>query len=120
MANLLPLEGGETVTAMLLTRDMEAERCLTFVTKFGTVKRLALPQLNTARKAGIRALNLEPGDELVTVLSTSGEDAIILASHEGMAICFDETQVRLMGREAVGVRGMTLAEGDYIVGAGLA
>jgi len=120
VVNVLPLEPGEKVTAMLLTRSMEEERYLTFVTKKGTVKRLELKLLNTARKAGIRALSLEEGDELVTVLSSSGEDNIIMASHDGLAICFSEQDVRCMGRDAVGVRGMNLAEGDYIVGAGVA
>ena len=120
VVNVLPLEPEEKVTAMLLTRTMEEERYLTFVTRKGTVKRLELSLLNTARKAGIRALSLEEGDELVAVLSTGGNDNIILASHDGMAICFSETDVRCMGRDAVGVRGMNLAEGDYIVGAGVA
>ena len=120
VVNVLPLEPEEKVTAMLLTRTMEEERYLTFVTRRGTVKRLELSLLNTARKAGIRALSLDEGDELVAVLSTGGNDNIILASHDGMAICFSETDVRCMGRDAVGVRGMQLAEGDYIVGAGVA
>ena len=120
VVNVLPLEPEEKVTAMLLTRTMEEERYLTFVTRRGTVKRLELSLLNTARKAGIRALSLDEGDELVAVLSTGGNDNIILASHDGMAICFAETDVRCMGRDAVGVRGISLAEGDYIVGAGVA
>ena len=120
VVNVLPLEPEEKVTAMLLTRSMEEERYLTFVTRRGTVKRLELGLLNTARKAGIRALSLDEGDELVAVLSTGGSDNLILASHDGMAICFAETDVRCMGRDAVGVRGMQLAEGDYIVGAGVA
>ena len=120
VVNVLPLEPEEKVTAMLLTRTMEEERYLTFVTRRGTVKRLELSLLNTARKAGIRALSLDEGDELVAVLASSGSDNIILASHDGMAICFSETDVRCMGRDAVGVRGMQLAEGDYIVGAGVA
>jgi DNA gyrase subunit A len=120
VVNVLPLEPEEKVTAMLLTRTMEEERYLTFVTRRGTVKRLELSLLNTARKAGIRALSLDEGDELVAVLSTGSNDNIILASHDGMAICFSETDVRCMGRDAVGVRGMQLAEGDYIVGAGVA
>ena len=120
VVNVLPLEPGEKVTAMLLTRSMEEERYLTFVTRKGTVKRLELKLLNTARKAGIRALSLEEGDELVAVLSSGGEDNIIMASHDGLAICFSEKDVRCMGRDAVGVRGMNLSEGDYIVGAGVA
>ena len=91
VVNVLPLEPEEKVTAMLLTRTMEEERYLTFVTRRGTVKRLELSLLNTARKAGIRALSLDEGDELVAVLSTGGSDNLILASHDGMAICFAET-----------------------------
>ena len=120
VVNVLPLEPEEKVTAMLLTRSMEDERYLTFVTRKGTVKRLELKLLNTARKAGIRALSLDEGDELVAVLASNGGDNIILASHDGMAICFAETDVRCMGRDAVGVKGMALDEGDYIVGAGVA
>ena len=120
VVNVLPLEPEEKVTAMLLTRSMEDERYLTFVTRKGTVKRLELKLLNTARKAGIRALSLDEGDELAAVLASGGSDNIILASHNGMAICFDETDVRCMGRDAVGVKGMALDEGDYIVGAGVA
>ena len=120
VVNVLPLEPEEKVTAMLLTRSMEDERYLTFVTRKGTVKRLELKLLNTARKAGIRALSLDEGDELAAVLASSGSDNIILASHDGMAICFAETDVRCMGRDAVGVKGMALDEGDYIVGAGVA
>ncbi len=120
VVNILPLEQDEKITAMLLTKSMEEESYLIFVTRKGTVKRLELKALNTARKGGIRALSLEDGDELVAVLASSGEDNIILASHDGLAICFDERDVRCMGREAVGVKGMSLAAGDYIVGAGVA
>ena len=120
VVNILPLEQGEKVTAMLLTRSMEENCFLTFVTRRGTVKRLELKSLNTARKGGIRALSLDEGDELVAVLSTGGEDNLILASHDGFAICFSEGDVRCMGREAVGVKGMSLGAGDYIVGAGVA
>lgn len=118
--NVLPLEQNEKVTAMLLTRSMEEESFLTFVTRKGTVKRLELKALNTARRGGIRALSLEEGDELVAVLASNGNDNIILASHDGQAICFSERDVRCMGRDAVGVRGMSLSDDDYIVGAGVA
>ncbi len=120
VVNILPLAQEERITAMLLTKTMEEESYLIFVTRKGTVKRLELRALNTARKGGIRALSLEEGDELVAVLASSGEDNIILASHDGLAICFDERDVRCMGREAVGVKGMSLSAGDYIVGAGVA
>ncbi len=119
IVNLLPLEPGEKVTAMVLTRDMTEEAYLMMVTKFGTVKRLSLPTINTARKAGIRALSLDEGDELIGVLKTDGEQDVILATHDGMAICFAEDDVRCMGRDAGGVRGIRLEDGDYVVGAEL-
>ncbi len=120
IVNILPLEDGEKVTAMLLLREFQENRYLMMVTRNGTVKRLKLTEINTARKAGIRALSLEEGDELISVSITDGNDSIILSSHKGMAICFHETDVRPMGRDAAGVRGMKLDEGDYVVGAEIA
>ena len=120
IVNVLPLESGERITAMLLTREMETEEYLVMVTRNGTVKRIKLELLNTARKAGIRALSLDEGDELIAVLKTTGQENIILVSHNGMAICFNETDIRPMGRDAAGVRGMRLNVGDYLVGAEIA
>lgn len=117
IVNVLPLEPGEKVTAMLLTREFSENEYLMTVTKNGTVKRLALQAVNTNRKAGIRALTLDEGDHLISVMKTSGNDRIILATAQGMAICFSETDVRSMGRDAAGVKGITLAPGDYVVGA---
>ena len=117
IVNVLPLEPGEKVTAMLLTRELSENEYLMMVTKNGTVKRLALQAVNTNRKAGIRALTLDEGDHLISVMKTSGNDRIILATAQGMAICFSETDVRSMGRDAAGVKGITLAPGDYVVGA---
>ena len=117
IVNVLPLEPGEKVTAMLLTREFSENEYLMMVTKNGTVKRLALQAVNTNRKAGIRALTLDEGDHLISVMKTSGNDRIILATDQGMAICFSETDVRSMGRDAAGVKGITLAPGDYVVGA---
>ena len=117
IVNVLPLEPGEKVTAMLLTREFSENEYLMMVTKNGTVKRLALQAVNTNRKAGIRALTLAEGDHLISVMKTSGNDRIILATAQGMAICFSETDVRSMGRDAAGVKGITLAPGDYVVGA---
>ena len=117
IVNILPLENGEKVTAMLLLREFEEDKYLMMVTKHGTVKRLRLTEINTARKAGIRALSLEEGDELISVSITNGSDNIIIGSHDGMAICFNETDVRPMGRDAAGVRGINLSDGDYVVGA---
>ena len=119
LVNILPLEPGEKVTAGITVHDFDEDKLL-FVTKNGTVKRVELADLHTARKAGIRALTLQEGDELIAVMKTTGSDDIMLASANGMAICFNEQDVRIMGRDAAGVRGMTLSEGDYVVGAGIA
>ena len=119
IVNILPLEPGEKVTAGLTVRDFDEDN-LMFVTRQGTVKRVSLQSLNTARKAGIRALTLADGDELIAVMKTNGEQNILLATADGMAICFSESDVRVMGRDAAGVRGIALAEGDYVVGAGIA
>ena len=119
IVNILPLEAGERVTAGITVHDFD-EDYLMLVTRNATVKRLELSALYTARKAGIRALTIAEDDELIAVLKTSGENNIILATAGGMAICFCETDVRVMGRDAAGVRGMALSGGDYIVGAGIA
>ena len=119
VVNILPLEPGEKVTAGITVHEFD-EDYLVFVTKNGTVKRLTLASLNTARKAGIRALTLAEGDELIAVMKTNGSQNIMLATAQGMAICFEETDVRVMGRDAAGVRGIALDEGDSVVGAGIA
>ena len=118
LVNILPLEPGEKVTAGITVRDFDEDNLL-FVTKQGTVKRVTLSCLNTARKAGIRALTLAENDELIAVMKTTGENEILLATRNGMAICFDENDVRIMGRDAAGVKGITLSGGDYVVGAGI-
>ena len=119
IVNILPLEPGETVTAGITVHEFDDDN-LMFVTKLGTVKRVLLSSLNTARKAGIRALTLNDGDELISVMKTNGENNILLATRDGMAICFNEADVRVMGRDAAGVKGITLSDGDEIVGAGIA
>ena len=119
LVNILPFEPGEKVTAGLTVHEFDEDH-LVLVTKNGTVKRLELSSLNTARKAGIRALTLSDGDELIAVMKTDGHQNIMLASKNGMAICFDENDVRVMGRDAAGVRGMMLDADDEIVGAGIA
>ena len=119
IVNILPLEPGETVTAGITVHEFDDDN-LMFVTKQGTVKRVLLSSLNTARKAGIRALTLNDGDELISVMKTNGENNILLATRDGMAICFNETDVRIMGRDAAGVKGITLSDGDEVVGAGIA
>ena len=120
IVNILPLEQGERVTAMLLTREFTDHEYLMMVTRGGTVKRIRLDALYTARKAGIRALSLDDGDELIAVMKTNGSDNILLATRQGMAICFAETDVRPMGRDATGVRGIRLEDGDEVVSAAVA
>ena len=115
--NVLPLEPGESVTAMVITREFDDNEYLMMCTKFGTVKRIPFIALKTNRKGGIRALTLDEGDQLVNVIRTTGDDKIILATRDGMAICFHENDVRPMGRDAMGVRGISLSDGDYVIGA---
>ena len=117
IVNVLPLDPGESVTAVVTTREFDENELLMMVTRQGTVKRIPFIALKTNRKAGIRALTLDEGDHLINVLRTCGSDNIILATREGMAICFNETDVRPMGRDAAGVRGITLTGDDYVVGA---
>ncbi|MBU5453773.1 DNA gyrase subunit A [Pseudoflavonifractor sp. MSJ-30] len=117
IVNVLPLEAGETVTAMVVTREFHDNEYLLMATRKGVVKRLPFVALKTNRKGGIRALTLEEDDHLINVLRTNGDDNIILATAQGMAICFNETDVRCMGRDAAGVRGVSLNDGDYVVGA---
>ena len=117
MVNILPLEPGENVTAMVITREFDENEYLMMVTKLGTVKRIPFIALKTNRKGGIRAITLDEGDQLINVIRTQGNDNIILATRDGMAICFNENDVRPMGRDAVGVRGILLGEGDVVIGA---
>ena len=117
MVNVLPLEAGEKVTAVVVTREFHEEEYLMMVTASGTVKRIPFIALKTNRKTGIRAITLEEGDHLVNVIRTDGNDNIILATRQGMAICFNENDVRPMGRDAMGVKGITLAADDRVIGA---
>ena len=117
IVNVLPLEPGESVTAMVITREFYDEEYLLMVTKFGTIKRIPMGAMKTNRKGGIRAITLEEGDTLVNVIRTNGDDNIIIATREGMAICFNENDARPMGRDAAGVRGILLTGEDAVVGA---
>ena len=117
IVNVLPLEPGESVTAMVITREFDDNEFLMMVTRNGTVKRIPFVALKTNRKGGIRAISLDEGDHLINVIRTNGSDNIILATRDGMAICFNENDVRPMGRDAAGVRGILLGSGDYVVGA---
>ena len=117
IVNVLPLDAGENVTAMVVTREFNDNEFLLMATQKGVVKRLPFITLKTNRKGGIRALTLDEDDHLINVLRTNGSDNIILATAQGMAICFNESDVRCMGRDAAGVRGISLNEGDFVVGA---
>ena len=117
LVNVLPIESEEKVTAMIHLREFPEDRYLTMVTRSGTVKRIQLSSIHTNRKAGIRCITLDEGDELICVRETDGDQAILIVTHDGMAICFKEEDVRCMGRDAAGVRGIRLREGDYVVGA---
>ena len=115
--NILPLLPEESVTAMVITREFHENEYLVMVTKKGTVKRIPFISLSTNRKTGIRAITLDEDDQLVNVIRTEGDDHIILATAEGMAICFNENDVRPMGRDAAGVRGISLSGQDFVIGA---
>ena len=117
MINILPLEEGESVTAMVITREFYEDEFLMMCTKNGTVKRIPFIALKTNRKGGIRALTLDEGDQLINVIRTNGNDNIILATRQGMAICFNENDVRPMGRDAMGVKGIALTGDDVVIGA---
>ncbi len=117
MVNVLPLEADEHVTAFVTTREFDENEYLMMVTRQGTVKRIPFVALKTNRKTGIRAITLDEGDQLINVIRTCGSDNILLATAQGMAICFAETDVRPMGRDAGGVKGITLSDGDVVIGA---
>ena len=120
IVNFIQVEKDEKVNAMLHVREMDDDSFLVFTTRNGTVKRMPLSALRNIRTSGIRALTLDEGDELINVMRTDGSRNILMATHNGQAICFAETDVRPMGREAVGVRGIRLKDGDWVVGAEIA
>ncbi len=121
IVNILQVEQGERIQAVIHTPSIEEDgRFLFMVTRNGTVKRLPASALKNLRNNGLRALRLDEGDELIAVLETDGRQKILIATHDGQAVCFDENDVRAMGREAMGVRGIKLREGDFVVGAGVA
>ena len=120
IVNFIQVEKDEKVNAMLHVREMDDDSFLVFATRNGTVKRMPLSALRNIRTSGIRALTLDEGDELINVMRTDGSRNILMATHNGQAICFAETDVRPMGREAVGVRGIRLKDGDWVVGAEIA
>ncbi|HJA36715.1 MAG TPA: DNA gyrase subunit A [Firmicutes bacterium] len=116
IVNLLQLESGERVTAMIPIKEFAEGAYVFFATKQGVVKRIRLSELHTARKAGVRVININENDELIGVRLTDGQDKILLCTRKGRGIRFDENEVRAMGRSATGVRGIRLAEDDYVVG----
>ena len=118
IVNIIQVETGERVQAMLHFRETGDEELYLFMTtRDGTVKRLEVSALKNLRNNGIRALTLDEGDQLISVVETRGHDRVLIATHDGQAVCFDETDVRAMGRVAVGVRGIRLRGGDYVIGA---
>jgi DNA gyrase subunit A len=116
IVNILPLESGERVTAMIHRRETDVNGYLFMATRQGTVKRLELSAMQNIRTSGLRVLTLEEGDELISIRETDGNMNILLATSNGMAICFKEEDVRPMGRTAMGVRGIRLREGDFVIG----
>ena len=118
--NIFQFEPGEKVTTMIHGRDYDENGYLFMVTKNGTVKRTEKYAFRNIRAVGLRVLTLDEGDELITVLETDGQENILIATHDGQAICFRESDVRPMGRTAMGVRGIKLRAGDYVIGGALA
>ena len=118
IVNILQIEPGEKISAMICGRGVDTGSYLVFVTRNGTVKRMEQSALRNIRSSGIRALTLEEGDQLITVLQTAGDEQIFIGTQRGMAVCFNETDVRATGRTAIGVRGIRLRGGDFVVGAG--
>ena len=117
IVNVLQVEAGEQVSAMIHTRDVADDgRYLVMITRNGTVKRLPMNTLKNLRNSGLRVITLEDGDELMVVRETDGTRNILIATHDGMAVCFAETDVRPTGRGSMGVRGIRLRSGDYVVG----
>ena len=116
--NIIQTENGEKISAMIRGRGRDDDGYLVFVTKRGTVKRMEQSALKNIRSNGLRAIVLDEGDSLISVLQTTGEENIFIATYNGMAVCFNESELRPLGRNAMGVRGIRLRDGDYVVGAG--
>ena len=119
IVNILPFDPGEKIATMIHGRELDEDRFIVMITRDGTVKRMCQSTLRNIRSTGIRAITLDEGDELISVRQTGGEQNVFIATHDGMSVCFDENDVRAMGRVAVGVRGIRLRDGDYVVGAGV-
>lgn len=117
MANILALDPGERITAMIHGRDYDEDGYLCMFTRNGTIKRTKISEMRNIRASGLRVMTLDEGDELIAVRETDGNMNILIATHDGMAICFKEADARPMGRTAMGVRGIKLREGDFVIGA---
>jgi DNA gyrase subunit A len=121
IVNVLQVESDEKVSAIIHTRDVtDGDRYLMMFTRNGTVKRLPAITLKNLRNNGLRVITLDEGDQLMEVMETDGKKHLLIATHDGMAVCFDENDVRPTGRTSMGVRGIRLREGDYVVGADIA
>ncbi|MDD4688120.1 MAG: DNA gyrase subunit A [Eubacteriales bacterium] len=118
VVNILPVETGEKVTAVIPLDNFDEEKYLLMITRKGTIKKTPLGEYDTARKGGIRGIDLVEDDELIQVVVTDGNNDIIIGSHNGQAIRFNEKDVRPMGRVSRGVRGIRLNDGDYVIGMG--
>ena len=116
LVNIIALEEGEKVTSMISINEFSNEEYLTMVTRNGVIKRTLLSDFEYQRKGGKRAINLDEGDELIFVRHTLGDESLIIASRNGLAVRFDENNVRCMGRAARGVKGITLSDGDIVIG----
>lgn len=119
IVNLLPIEGDEKITAMIAIKDFEDGKYLTFITQNGLVKKTGFMDYSRIRNGGLRAIDLNEGDKLIRVELTDGNNDIIIATHDGYAIRFNEQNVRSTGRTTRGVMGIRLHEGDYVIGASL-
>ena len=119
LVNIIELTEGEKVTAIIPITEFSEGEYLTMITRLGVTKRTLLSEFEYQRRAGKIAINLDEGDELIFVRHTRGDESLIIATRDGLAVRFDENNVRAMGRGARGVRGITLSEGDYVVGVAL-
>jgi DNA gyrase subunit A len=119
IVNLLSLRAGETIASFIPVREFDEKRQLVFATAQGTIKKTALAAFCHPKRGGIIAIHLDKGDNLIDVLTSSGNDEIVLGTRDGMAIRFKETDVRSMGRDATGVRGISLRKGDLVIGTAL-
>jgi DNA gyrase subunit A len=115
IVNLVQISSERKLVAVMAVRDFSEEVFLTMVTRNGVIKKTALADYQNIRANGINAINIDPGDELLRVIRTDGKQQLFIATHDGMAVKFNETDVRPMGRATRGVRGVNLRKGDFVV-----